>query len=324
MTALLKVRNLSTKLATPRGLVTPVDNLSFDLEDGRTLALVGESGSGKTIACLSILGLLPANGRRVAGKILFDDRDLMSLTDREMETVRGRELGMILQDAMTSLNPLFTVGQQITEVFQRHYGIRDKSELRRRSIEALESVGISAAHDRIHSYPFQLSGGMRQRISIAINIACSPRLLICDEPTTALDATVQLQVLALLQKVCREKKMAMIFITHDLHLARRVADEVAVMYAGRIVEQGSVADIFSRPAHPYTQGLLDAIPSLTARLSRLQSIPGYAPSLLSIGKDCRFAPRCSKRYERCASYPDWYETRDARRRVACWRAGESE
>lgn len=234
---------------------------------------------------------------------------------------------MILQDAMTSLNPLFTIGDQIAEVFRVHEGIRNRAELRRRSIEVLEKVKIPAAAERLDSYPFQFSGGMRQRVSIAINIALSPSLLICDEPTTALDVTVQLQILKLLRELQHQHNMAIIFVTHDLHLAAQFCDDVAIMYGGRIVESGPIADVFERPAHPYTVGLLKAVPALSAYERRLAAIPGQQPALHRLPQGCRFASRCEHAVEVCRTqYPDWFEWQgDARapRRCACWRTRDA-
>lgn len=320
---ILEARNLTTMLRGRAGVVTAVDNVSLSVFPGRTLALVGESGSGKSITCLSMLGLLPSNGKLVAGEVLFKGRDLATLSQRELEDIRGREIGMILQDAMTSLNPLFTIGDQIGEVFRYHQGIRSRAELRRRAVEALEKVKISAAAERLDSYPFQFSGGMRQRVSIAINIALSPSLLICDEPTTALDVTVQLQILRLLGEIQREQNMAIVFVTHDLQMAAQFCDDVAIMYGGRVVESGPIREVFGNPVHPYTVGLLDALPTLDNFGRRLVAIPGQQPSLSAILKGCRFAPRCSSVIAQCREqYPDWFEWNGGSRRVACWRTEE--
>ena len=322
---ILDVRNMTAVIRGKSGDVTTVDNVSFSVAAGRSLALVGESGSGKSMTCLSLMNLLPAAGKVVAGEVMFKGRDLLRLTPRELEKVRGREVGMILQDAMTSLNPLFTVGDQVGEVFKYHQGITDRKELRRRSIEVLEKVKIPAAAERLYSYPFQFSGGMRQRVSIAINIALSPDLLICDEPTTALDVTVQLQILKLLRDLQRETDLAIIFVTHDLHLAAQFCDDVAIMYGGRIVESGPIADVFANPVHPYTVGLLDAVPALATYDQKLAAIAGQQPMLSRLPPGCRFAARCAWAIDRCTTqYPDWFEWDVARgtRRVACWRTAE--
>ncbi len=319
MQPILEARNLTTMLRGRGGVVTAVDNVSLSVRPGRTLALVGESGSGKSITCLSMLGLLPSSGKLVAGEVMFKGRDLAKLSQRDLEDIRGREIGMILQDAMTSLNPLLTIGDQIGEVFRYHQGVRDKAELRRRSIEVLEKVKIPAAAERLDSYPFQFSGGMRQRVSIAINVALSPDLLICDEPTTALDVTVQLQILRLLGELQRQQNMAIIFVTHDLQMAAQFCDDVAIMYGGRIVESGPIRDVFEQPVHPYTVGLLEAVPTLVDSDRRLVAIPGQQPGLAAIPAGCRFAPRCASATAQCRThYPDWFSWRDGQRRVACW------
>ena len=323
MEPVLEARNLTTMLRGRAGVVTAVDNVSLSAFPGRTLALVGESGSGKSITCLSMLGLLPSSGKLVAGEVLFKGRDLAKLSQRELEGIRGREIGMILQDAMTSLNPLFTIGEQIGEVFRYHQGIRSRAELRRRAVEVLEKVKIPAATDRLDSYPFQFSGGMRQRVSIAINVALSPSLLICDEPTTALDVTVQLQILRLLGEIQREQNMAIVFVTHDLQMAAQFCDDVAIMYGGRVVESGPIREVFASPVHPYTVGLLNALPTLKNFGSRLVAIPGQQPGLSAIRAGCRFAPRCSSVMDLCRQqYPDWFEWNGGSRRVACWRTEE--
>lgn len=323
MKPLLEARNLTTMLRGRAGVVTAVDNVSLSVFEGRTLALVGESGSGKSITCLSMLGLLPSSGKLVAGEVLFKGRDLAKLSQRELEDIRGREIGMILQDAMTSLNPLLTIGDQIGEVFRYHQGIRGRAELRRRAVEVLEKVKISAAADRLDSYPFQFSGGMRQRVSIAINIALSPSLLICDEPTTALDVTVQLQILRLLGEIQREQNMAIVFVTHDLQMAAQFCDDVAIMYGGRVVESGPIREVFDNPVHPYTVGLLNALPTLENFGRRLVAIPGQQPGLSAIPAGCRFASRCPSVMDQChQQYPDWFEWNGGLRRVACWRTEE--
>ncbi len=322
---ILDVRNMTTVLRGKSGAVTAVDNVSFSVAAGRSLALVGESGSGKSMTCLSLMNLLPSSGNVADGQVLFKGRDLRELAPRELEKIRGREIGMILQDAMTSLNPLFTIGEQVGEVFKYHQGIRDKKELARRSIEVLEKVKIPAAAERLYSYPFQFSGGMRQRVSIAINIALSPDLLICDEPTTALDVTVQWQILKLLRDLQRETNLAILFVTHDLHLAAQFCDDVAIMYGGRIVEAGPIADVFERPVHPYTAGLLEAVPALATYHRKLAAIAGQQPALARLPEGCRFAARCAYAEERCTrQYPDWFEwnAKQGTHRVACWRTAE--
>ncbi|MDS1139893.1 ABC transporter ATP-binding protein [Pusillimonas sp. SM2304] len=323
MSAILEAKNMTTMLRTHSrsgsGVITAVDNVSLSVKAGRALALVGESGSGKSLTCLSMLGLLPPNGRLVEGQVLFKGRDLARMSKAELEKVRGNEIGMILQDAMTSLNPLLTIGDQVGEVFKYHQGVTSNAELRRKSVEVLEKVKIPAAASRLDSYPFQFSGGMRQRVSIAINVALSPDLLICDEPTTALDVTVQLQILKLLRELQQDQNMAIVFVTHDLHLAAQFCDDVAIMYGGRVVESGPVREVFDNPVHPYTEGLLNAVPSLAAYSNRLVAIPGQQPSLSNLPPGCRYAPRCSLATDQCrAQYPDWFEWNEGERRVACW------
>jgi len=323
MSDLLRVENLTTWLATGAGIVTAVDDVSFSVRTGRTLALVGESGSGKSMTCSSIMRLLPGNGHIAGGRVLFEDEDLLTKSPAEMEAIRGRKIGMIVQDPMTSLNPLFDVEDQVGEVFKYHLGDRSRRARRPKVLDVLSRVQIPAAEKRLGSYPHEFSGGMRQRVAIALNIACAPKLLIADEPTTALDVTVQQQILALLRELQRETGMAIILVTHDLHTVLRFCDEVAIMYAGRIVEQGPVAEIFARPAHPYTQGLLRALPQFGTQEARLPLIPGQPPSLASLPPGCRFAPRCSRATELCRTeYPDWMSTSGETRRSACWYADE--
>ncbi|OZI34652.1 dipeptide/oligopeptide/nickel ABC transporter ATP-binding protein [Bordetella genomosp. 10] len=319
MSDILDVRDLTTQLISRNGLVTAVDHVNLKVRRGSALALVGESGSGKSMTCSSLMGVLPANGRVVSGQVLFNGEDLLKKSARDLRQIRGRRIGMVLQDAMTSLNPLMTIGDQIAEVFRYHHGIRNLAELRRRSIEALEAVKIPAASERLDSYPFQFSGGMRQRVSIAINIACAPDLLFCDEPTTALDVTVQLQILALLRELQQQRNMSIVFITHDLRLASQFCDDVAIMYAGRIVERGPIGQVFRQPVHPYTEALLRAAPALGTRHERLLTIPGAPSSPNARGPGCRFAPRCPEADERCRlALPDWFAWQDERRAAACW------
>jgi len=323
MSELLSVENLTTHLATMTGVVTPVDNVSFKLERNRTLALVGESGSGKSMTCLSMLNILPPSGRTAHGRVLFKGEDMLRKSRSELEKIRGREVGMILQDPMTSLNPLFTIGTQVGEVFRYHRNLRGRA-LRDAVVAVLEHAQIPAAADRLNSYPHEFSGGMRQRVAIAINVACGPDLLIADEPTTALDVTVQLQILRVLKDLQSSSGMAMILVTHDLHLVERFADEVAIMYAGRIVEQGPVAEVFARPGHPYTRSLLAAIPRLTDSPERLRIVPGQPPSLDDLPPGCRFAERCPLADDRCrTSYPDWSTEERLGYRVACWKPSEA-
>ena len=292
---LLSVRDLRTQFFTREGVVHAVDGVSFDVHKGRTLGIVGESGCGKTVTALSIIRLLPTPPARiVGGQALFQGRDLTTLPERELEDVRGSEIAMIFQDPMTSLNPTLTIGMQITETIRRHSDV-SKRAARVRAIELLEEVGLPRAASRLDDYPHRLSGGMRQRVMIAIAISCDPALLIADEPTTALDVTVQAQVLDLLAEMRDAHDMAMIVITHDMGVVADIADEVIVMYAGQVVEQAPVLELFDRPEHPYTEALLGALPQIEdpgVRHRRLTAIPGRPPDLLDPPEACRFAARC--------------------------------
>jgi oligopeptide/dipeptide ABC transporter ATP-binding protein len=293
--ALLEVNDLRTHFFTREGVVQAVDGVTFSLEEGKTLGIVGESGCGKSVTALSIMGLIPKPPARiVSGQVLFRGRDLTKLRERELENVRGNEIAMIFQDPMTSLNPTLTIGTQITEPIRRHHGV-SKQEARKRAAELLEEVRIPNAASRLNDYPHRFSGGMRQRVMIAIALSCSPKLLIADEPTTALDVTVQAQVLDLLEDLRAEHEMAMIIITHDMGVVAEAADDILVMYAGQIVESASTLDLFDRPEHPYTEALLGALPHLEGeeiRSSRLTAIPGRPPHLVDPPPVCRFAPRC--------------------------------
>jgi oligopeptide/dipeptide ABC transporter ATP-binding protein len=293
--ALLEVTDLRTHFFTREGAVRAVDGISFSVDKGGTLGIVGESGCGKSVTALSIMGLIPKPPAKiVSGEILFDGRDLTTLSEKQLEDVRGREIAMIFQDPMTSLNPTLKIATQITEVLDRHFGM-SKDQARSRAIELLEEVRIPRAAERLDDYPHRFSGGMRQRVMIAIALACNPKLLIADEPTTALDVTVQAQVLDLLEDLRTEHEMALILITHDMGVIAEVADQVAVMYAGQIVEQASGEDLFDRPEHPYTEALLGALPELEdegVREGRLVAIAGRPPDLIDPPEACRFAARC--------------------------------
>jgi oligopeptide/dipeptide ABC transporter ATP-binding protein len=291
---LLDVDNLRTFFKTREGEVHAVDGVSFAVERGMTLGIVGESGCGKSVTALSIMGLVPMPGRVVSGRAVFDGRDLIGRKQRELENIRGREIGMIFQDPMTSLNPTLTIGTQITETLRRHMGMT-RDEANKRAIELLEEVHIPNAAGRLNDYPHRYSGGMRQRVMIAIAIACNPKLLIADEPTTALDVTVQAGVLDLLRELRESHEMSMIIITHDMGVVAETADDILVMYAGQVVEHANTLDLFDRPEHPYTDALLAALPQIEGtdvRHDRLQSIPGRPPDLISPPPACRFAPRC--------------------------------
>ena len=299
MNPLLAIENLSVDFPTARGLVHAVEELSFSIRPGETMALVGESGSGKSTAALAILGLI-RDGRVASGSIVFEGRDLRRLPARELQQVRGRRIGMIFQDPMMALNPVFTVGWQIAEPLRQHLGL-SATAARGRAIELLQRVGIPAPEQRVDQYPHNLSGGMRQRVMIATALACGPSLLIADEPTTALDVTVQAQVLDLINTLKAELGMAVLLITHDLGVVWQTAQRVAVMYAGRKVEDGTIADIFRRPAHPYTRGLLQAAKWEEQTGGLLREIPGVVPSTFDLPPGCRFAPRCEFAAERCVA-----------------------
>jgi oligopeptide/dipeptide ABC transporter ATP-binding protein len=292
---LLEVHNLHTHFFTREGVVRAVDGISFQVDAGKTLGIVGESGCGKSVTALSLMGLIPKPPARIVdGSVNFTGRDLTKLSERQLEDVRGKEMAMIFQDPMTSLNPTLRIRTQITEVLERHYGY-SKEDARKRAVELLEEVQIPRAAERLDDYPHRFSGGMRQRVMIAIAIACNPKLLIADEPTTALDVTVQAEILDLLEELRREHEMGMMIITHDMGVIAETADEVAVMYAGQIVEQAATQDLFDRPEHPYTEALLGALPQLEGedvRRGRLRSIPGRPPDLIAPPPGCRFAPRC--------------------------------
>jgi oligopeptide/dipeptide ABC transporter ATP-binding protein len=313
--ALLEVDNLQTHFFTREGVVRAVDGVSFAVDKGKTLGVVGESGCGKSVTALSIMRLLPQPPAKiVGGEVRFEGLDLVQLPESSLEDVRGNEIAMIFQDPMTSLNPTLRIGTQITETMEAHLGY-DKAQARKRAIELLEEVRIPNAKDRLDDYPHRFSGGMRQRVMIAIAISCNPKLLIADEPTTALDVTVQAGVLDLLEELQEEHEMAMIVITHDMGVVAEVADDIAVMYAGQIVEQATALDLFDHPEHPYTEALLGALPQIEGagiREGRLTAIPGRPPDLGNPPAACRFAPRCpfADRDDSCAKeMPELREVR---------------
>jgi oligopeptide/dipeptide ABC transporter ATP-binding protein len=320
---LLDVRDLRTHLTTRWGLVRAVDGVSFTLAEGETLGLVGESGSGKTMTALSVLRLLPPETDRVVGgQILLDGEDLLGKSEREMRRIRGRRISMILQDPQTSLNPVFTAGAQLVEAL-RLLPVAGGPGLWQRAEDALRRVRVSAPAQRLRDFPHQMSGGMKQRVVGAIALAGEPRVLIADEPTTALDATIQLQYLTLLKEIQERTRLAMLFITHDFGIVARMCDRVAVMYAGRIVESGPVRDIFRAPRHPYTQALMASVPRMDAGMERLPSIDGQPPALHRLPEGCRFAPRCSYTDDRCRrDYPPTFAVGPAHA-AACWRVEPS-
>ena len=292
MTELLKIEGLRTVFRTAMGQVAAVDGVSLSVGRGQTLGIVGESGCGKSMLSLSIMRLVPQPGRVAEGRILFDGQDLLTLSPDAMRAMRGRRIGMIFQEPMTSLNPVFTVGDQIIEAMRAHDRKASNAQLRTRAIAALDRVRIPSAARRLDEYPHQMSGGMRQRVMIAMALACDPDLLIADEPTTALDVTVQAQILDLLRDLQEQSHMAIILITHDLGVVAEMADEVAVMYAGRVAERASGTDIFDDPQHPYTLGLLGSIPKLEEDRDRLLAIEGAVPPPFALPSGCRFHPRC--------------------------------
>jgi peptide/nickel transport system ATP-binding protein/oligopeptide transport system ATP-binding protein len=302
MSHLLEVKNLQTHFPTRAGLVRAVDGVSFYVDKGELLGLVGESGCGKSITALSVMRLIAPPGKIAGGELIFDGEDLLAASDERMREIRGDDIAMIFQDPMTSLNPVYTVGEQIAEALRLHRKL-SRREAREAAIKAMEEVAIPDPARRVKDYPHQLSGGMRQRVMIAMALACDPKLLIADEPTTALDVTIQAQILELLNELRRTRELGVLLITHDLGVVAEVADRVAVMYTGRIVEESPVEELFARPKHPYTEGLLRSVPKLTAdevtKAARLETIEGIVPSPTALPDGCHFAPRCSHRMPRC-------------------------
>jgi oligopeptide/dipeptide ABC transporter ATP-binding protein len=320
VTPLLDVRHLSTQFTTRSGVLRAVDDVSWDVRPGETVALVGESGCGKSVSALSIMRLVaePA-GRIVGGEVRFKGRDLLRLSEEEMRRVRGREIAMVFQEPMTSLNPVLTVGRQLTEGFEIHLGA-DPARARARAEELLQMVGIPDPARRLSQYPHQFSGGMRQRMMVAMALACEPALVLADEPTTALDVTIQAQILELMKTLSRRLGVAMLIITHNLGVVARYADRVNVMYAGRIIEQGTARELYAHPRHPYTLGLLRSVPRLDeARRARLDPIQGQPPDLLRLPSGCAFTPRCTFRVERClAERPGLRPAGEDGHVSACW------
>jgi peptide/nickel transport system ATP-binding protein len=321
--ALLEIDNLQTHFRTPEGVNRAVDGLSLKIEAGQTLAVVGESGCGKSVTAMSVLRLIPEPPGKIAGRIAFDGRDLLRLSDAQMRDIRGNEISMIFQEPMTSLNPVLTVGRQLREPLRLHQGL-DRAGAEKRAIEMLALVGIPEPQRRVQEYPHQMSGGMRQRVMIAMALACNPKLLIADEPTTALDVTVQAQILDLMRDLKRRVGAAVLLITHDLGVVAEVAEHVVVMYAGRKVEEASARQLFARPRHPYTQGLLGAVPKLGSSLSgdgkRLAEIPGLVPSMMSRIRGCVFASRCTQATDVCRQAAPALQDKAAGHWVACHHA----
>ena len=320
--ALLEIRDLRTSVFTRAGEVRAVDGVSIRVEAGRTLGLVGESGCGKTMTALSILRLVPPAARVLGGQVLFEGRDLLTLSEPEMRSVRGNAIAMVFQEPMSSLNPVFTVGNQIAEALRQHQGL-GRAAARAQAIAMLEMVDMPEAARRVDDYPHQMSGGMRQRVMIAMALSCRPRLLIADEPTTALDVTIQAQVLDLLASLQRRLGMGVILVTHDLGVVAERADDVAIMYAGRIVEYAPTEEMFRHPLHPYTRGLLASVPQVgVAKAKRLEAIPGLVPDLRDIPAGCAFRPRCRLAIEACATAVPDLGARRPSHVVACIRAAE--
>ncbi|MHB8382263.1 MAG: ABC transporter ATP-binding protein [Candidatus Binataceae bacterium] len=319
MAPLLEVKSLSTSFFTGEGEVRAVDGVSFSVEPGKLMGIVGESGSGKTATVLSIMRLLPETARITGGEILFEGKDLLKLPEPEMRAIRGGRIAMIFQEPMTSLNPVFTIGSQIGEAVRLHQHTA-RRETRDRSIEALRMVGIADPERRIADYPHQLSGGMRQRVMIAMALACNPKVLVADEPTTALDVTIQAQILDLIRELQGRLGLAVILVTHDLGIVAEYADDVTILYSARVMEQASARDLFKNPMNPYTRGLLESIPGIDgARRERLQAIPGSIPSALRPPSGCRFHPRCARAIPECAQTVPPLEAKAPKHYVACIR-----
>ena len=319
MPALLQVKDLKTYFYLEEGVVKAVDGISYDVQEGETLALVGESGCGKSVSALSLLRLIPIPpGRIVTGEVLFDGDDILKLNDDELRKVRGNRIAMVFQEPMTSLNPVLTIGKQITEALELHLRL-DRGAATARAIQLLEMVGVAEAERRISDYPHQFSGGMRQRVMIAMAMACNPRLLIADEPTTALDVTIQAQVLEVMARLSREFGTAVIIITHNLGVVARYADRVAVMYAGKIIESSTAENVYGDPRHPYTLGLLNSVPKLhQAAGEKLMPIEGSPPDMVRLPPGCSFYPRCTFRIDQCKEeYPPLQLVAE-NHYAACW------
>ena len=317
---LLEIKNLRTYFYTEEGVVRAVDGVSWDLEDGETVGLVGESGCGKSVTALSILRLIPRPpGRIVEGEILFEGENLLDVSDAEMRSIRGNRIAMVFQEPMTSLNPVLTIGNQLTEAITLHVGL-NRSDAQARAAELLELVGIPEAAGRLGDYPHQFSGGMRQRVMIAMALSCNPKLLLADEPTTALDVTIQAQILELMAQLSKDLGTAVVIITHNLGVISRYANRVNVMYAGRIVESGNTIDIFNHPRHPYTVGLMASVPRLDAvEHVRLSAIEGQPPMLIDPIVGCSFEPRCDWAIDKCRTDDPPLELKEERHWAACWR-----
>ncbi len=319
MSALLEVKGLKTRFFTQDGVVNAVNGITYTLEEGGTLGIVGESGCGKSVSVLSVMRLIPdPPGKVVGGEVLFEGRDLLKMKSDEVRQIRGNKIAMIFQDPMTSLNPVLTIGRQVSESLELHLGM-DKKQSRQRTVELLELVGIPEATDRVDDYPHQFSGGMRQRVMIAMGLSCNPQILIADEPTTALDVTIQAQIVDLVKRLRDEIGMAVIWITHDLGVIAGLAEDVIVMYAGFIIEMASVKDLYGDPRHPYTLGLLGSLPRLDASThEKLVSIEGLPPDLIALPKGCPFAARCEYVLDKCLEENPPLEPVGPGHYIACW------
>ncbi|MFU8864027.1 MAG: ABC transporter ATP-binding protein [Rhodobacterales bacterium] len=315
--ALLSVRNLRVEFPTRRGVLTAIDDVSFDIMPGEVLGVVGESGAGKSLTGAAIIGLLEPPGRIAGGEILLKGQRIDNLGAEAMRRIRGKRIGMVFQDPLTSLNPLYTVAQQLIETIRTHADISE-GEARKRAVALLDRVGIPAAKRRIDDYPHHFSGGMRQRVVIALALCAEPELVIADEPTTALDVSVQSQIIDLIKEICAERGAAVMLITHDMGVIAETADRVAVLYSGRMAEIGPVTQVITAPEHPYTMGLMGSIPTLTQDHARLVAIPGAMPRLNAIPQGCPFNPRCERAFDRCFAERPEPLPRGDRRRVACW------
>jgi peptide/nickel transport system ATP-binding protein len=314
--SLLDVQNLVVEFPGRRGTLRALDDISFSIAPGEILGVVGESGAGKSLTGASIIGLLEPPGRVASGRILLEGQRIDNLHHDEMRHIRGRKIGAIFQDPLTSLNPLYTIGRQLTETIQAHLPVND-AEARRRAIGLLEDTGIPAAAERIDHFPHQFSGGMRQRVVIALALAAEPKLIVADEPTTALDVSIQAQIIQLLKRICRDRGAAVMLITHDMGVIAETCDRVAVMYAGRIAEIGPVHEVINQPAHPYTMGLMASIPDMAVDRERLNQIDGSMPRLNAIPPGCPYNPRCPRAFERCTrERPDLLQA--GATRAACW------
>ncbi|MCA1031057.1 ABC transporter ATP-binding protein [Bacillus timonensis] len=318
MSALLEVKNLKTHFFKKKTVVPAVDGVDLKINKGETVALVGESGSGKSITSLSVMRLVPyPAGKIVDGEILLEGKNLVEMSESDMCKIRGNDISMIFQEPMTSLNPVLTVGEQITEVLTYHQKM-SKQEATKKAIEMLEMVGFSRAAELINDFPHRLSGGMRQRVMIAMAMSCNPKLLIADEPTTALDVTIQAQILDLMKELSKKFDTSILLITHDLGVVSEVAERVVVMYGGQVVEEAQVDDLFDEPLHPYTEGLMNSVPSIEGEIERLMSIEGNVPSPENMPKGCRFAPRCSKAFDRCFAEQPQLKQISGNRSVRCF------